>query len=178
MELVSCAPGVGLSAGQGQRSGKRSIEAADPTTGNRGTQKKRGRSVYERPKSREETPKEGSEASDAIANLASPNLLCGAQYARLFFCIAELTSPHRSGVLTYSEGLLHVHGERLGGRTKKGRPVYERPKSREETPKVGSDTAVPLPRIWAYSGTCAMAGQLRPFGFAQPVTRRTRMNAK
>jgi hypothetical protein len=63
-------------------------------------QKKRGRPGYERPKSREETPKEGNKASGEAANLVSPNLMCGAQNARLSFCIAEVTWPHRSGVLT------------------------------------------------------------------------------
>jgi hypothetical protein len=55
---------------------------------------------------------------------------------------------------------------------KKGPLVNERPKSREETPKVGSDTAVPLPCIWAYSVCCAMAGQPRRVAFNNSVTRR------
>jgi hypothetical protein len=55
---------------------------------------------------------------------------------------------------------------------KKGPLENERPKSREETPKVGSDTAVPLPCIWAYSVCCAMAGQPRRVAFNNSVTRR------
>ena len=54
---------------------------------------------------------------------------------------------------------------------RRGRSRNERPKSREETPKVGSDTAVPLHCIWAYSVCCAMAGQPLQAAFNNSVTR-------
>ena len=53
---------------------------------------------------------------------------------------------------------------------RRGRSRNERPKSREETPKVGSDTTVPPHSIWAYSVCCAMAGQPLRVAFNNSVT--------
>src|SRR5215470_6668406 len=84
--------------------------------------------------------------------------MCGAQKAMKSFCIAEVQSRH---------SLLGPHGggppaSRLLARTgdgqwhgewhkREGRSVSERPKSREETPKVGSDAS-------AWPGRAAHAG--------------------
>src|SRR5262245_50034348 len=65
--------------------------------------------------------------------------MCAAQIATSRYCIAEAQSPHRSAPLTYSA---YADGSAYCDSTdgkERGRSPIERPKSREETPKVGCD---------------------------------------
>src|SRR3990167_4957551 len=61
--------------GGGPRIGAFAARAPAPASANRGTEtKKRGRSGLERPKSREETPKEGYDMASRAREVASQNL--------------------------------------------------------------------------------------------------------
>jgi hypothetical protein len=83
--------------------------------------RKKGRSGHERPKSREETPKEGYDTMSRARDVAPQKLLVHRSNFKCNFCRAALPKS----------------GARAGWAPsmKKGRSEDERPKSREETPK-------------------------------------------
>jgi hypothetical protein len=91
-----------------------------------------------RPKSREETPKEGSETSDR-SHRSRPIYLYvrRTKYKGLF---ALQKGGAGMAVFAGAHDQRPVRAE-CGHRQKKGPLEDERPKSREETPKVGYDTS-------------------------------------
>jgi len=96
--------------------------------GNGRQAKKKGRPGHERPKSREETPKEGYDNTSQARDVALQKYGCIAAFSNANF--AELCLQKRGARRTAAFGA-------DVSRTKKGRSFAERPKSREETPKVG-----------------------------------------
>ena len=95
--------------------------------------KKKGRSGHERPKSREETPKEGYDNPSRARDVASQKLRVHRNIFKCKFCRAA-----RMETKTSAEKFLSANLRGRSPGTKKGRSFAERPKSREETPKVGS----------------------------------------
>jgi hypothetical protein len=100
-----------------------------------------------RPKSREETPKEGSETNDRVAGLAISYVDVRRTKSKRFFLHCRNSAWHSCGKGCRRNG---QHSTEEGAAR---RP--ERPKSREETPKVGCGTSVkpdmPQAGIWGCS---------------------------
>ena len=89
-----------------------------------------------RPKSREETPKEGNETDELVAGLASCNL-----DVRRTKCKGFLLHCRSATGTWLCVGRRGQPRADPGSDIKKGPLEDERPKSREETPKVGYDTS-------------------------------------
>ena len=88
-----------------------------------------------RRKSREETPKEGNETNELVVSLASVYLdVRRTKCKRNFIALQKRDQGMALPVARAAKG-------RPGRDIKKGPLEDERPKSREETPKVGYDTS-------------------------------------